>query len=100
MGNEMLEDDEITVRPEIMAFAVEMERVMRSHDDEQGDSYKHMTTEDYGEAIIVIVQRLGQMSLAHRLEPSRVGKLAARIGCYAMFFHYGYRNHHSTKVQP
>jgi hypothetical protein len=103
MGNEMLEDDEVKVRPEIMAFAVEMERVMAAHDEEHGDSFRHMTTGNYLNALLVIHRRAANIDEA--LEGIRASKsgeiprLAARIGVYAMFFHHGYRNHPSTEVQ-
>jgi hypothetical protein len=94
----MLEDDEITVRPEIMAFAEEMERVMRAHDGDYEDSYKRMSTNDFRMALLTIHRRAAhiQEDMEPDGYPARIPNLAARIGCYTMFFHYRYKVQHDT----
>ena len=93
MGVEMLEDDEITARPDIMAFAVQMERVMAAHDDEYGNSYMWLDEDDYTEAIATMVDRVAKIHMA------RVPKFAASLACYAMFFHYGYRDYRKKEME-
>jgi hypothetical protein len=95
----VLEDDEITVRPEIMAFAVEMEKVMAAHDDDYENSYRRMDIPQLREGLLTIHRRAAHIddAMCGIGSPNvselhaRIPSLAARIGCYAMFFHYHYK---------
>jgi len=74
----------ITLRPEVQAFAEEMERLLAEHDAELGDSYKQETPND------LILSMYRRAALLHAvvdasMDREQVLRNAASLGAHAMF---------------
>lgn len=74
-------DEFCTIRPELLAFAALMERRLRAHDADKGDSYKGMSAHDLAAHALTKAILLEE---AVAYGQYTVGKHAADLANYAM----------------
>lgn len=76
-------DEELTPRPEVLAFAQAIERRLRKHDHDWGNSWKEVPTGPLMLDLYLKVAKLHDALITHNKE--RILSAAGSVGAHAMF---------------